>query len=95
MDRGTECALSKSADDTKLSGAVGMPEGRDAIQRALDRLGKRGWANLVKFNKAKCKVLHLGQGNPQYQYRLGNEWIESSHVEKELGMLVDEKLDMR
>ena len=78
MDRGTECALSKSADDTKLSGAVGMPEGRDAIQRALDRLGKWGWANLVKFNKAKCKVLHLGQGNPWHQYRVGDEGIESS-----------------
>ncbi|GAB0185359.1 hypothetical protein GRJ2_001001200 [Grus japonensis] len=24
----------------------------------------------MKFNKANCKVLHLGQGNPQYQYRL-------------------------
>lgn len=43
------------------------------------------WANrnLVKF-KAKCKVLDMGQSNPQNQYRLGDEWIESRPAEKDL-----------
>jgi len=48
----------------------------------------------MKFNKARCKVLHMAWGNPKQKYRVGREWIESSTAENDCRVLVGEKLNM-
>ena len=84
----------KLANGTKQSGAVNTLKGRDVIQRYLDRLERWAHVNLVRFNKAKCKVLHFCRGNPRYLYKLGDDLLESSPAEKDLMVLVDKKLDI-
>lgn len=66
---------------------------REALQGDLDKLEGSTITKPVKFNKGKCWTLHLGWGNPGCTERLGNEILESSSVQRDLGIMVDGKLD--
>lgn len=65
IDSGTECTLSRFAEDTELRGGVDTTE-EGTIQRELDDLNK-WWSheNLVKFKKSKCNGAAPGLGQSQ------------------------------
>ena len=50
--------------------------------------------NLMRFNKSKYEILHLGHGNPRDQYKLWDKRTEKSPAEKGLGVVMDGKLYM-
>jgi len=56
--------------------------------------GLEEWVNknLMKFNKDKRKVLHLGKHNPGAQDGLGHTWWGRSSAERDLGVLKYNKL---
>ncbi|GAB0179542.1 mitochondrial enolase superfamily member 1 [Grus japonensis] len=94
LDEEIKCTLSKFADNIKLDWSVDLLESRKALQRDLDKLDRLDKADCISFSKAKCQVLDLGHNNPMQHYRLGEEWLESCPLEKELGMLVNSQLNM-
>uniref|UniRef100_A0A8C3CN94 Reverse transcriptase domain-containing protein n=1 Tax=Cairina moschata TaxID=8855 RepID=A0A8C3CN94_CAIMO len=94
LDEGRASTLSKYTDDTKVGGVADTPEGCAAIQQDLDQLERWAGRNQMRFSKSKCRVLHLGRNNLKYHYRLGDDLLERSSAEKDLGVLVDDRLAM-
>ena len=83
---------SRFGGDTKLAGSVDMLAGRDAIQRDLDMLKKWAQDNIIRFNKAKCRCCTWAGIIPHISIDMGE--VESSPAEKDLGVLMDRKLDV-
>lgn len=54
LDYGTVCTLSRFADDTKLGGVAGTPEGPGATQGVPDRLEQWAGRSLMQFHKDEC-----------------------------------------
>ena len=75
-------------------GVMDTPEGCAAIQQDLDRLESWAERNLMRLNKSKCTALHLWRNNCTHQYRLGADLLERSSAEKDLGVLVDNRMAM-
>lgn len=49
----------------------------------------------MRSSKGKCCMLHFSHNTTMQHYEPGEEWLESSSEEKELGVLVDSQLNKK
>ena len=79
------------ADDCKLYGKVAAT-GENLVQSDLTLLEE--WSRIwqLPFNAKKCKAMHFGYNNPKRTYSLGGQELEAIASEKDLGVMVDDKL---
>ena len=81
------------ADDCKLFSTAQSSRARQQLQEDLHEIGN--WSTLwqLPFNVDKCRVLHLGPGNPHSNYDMSGHILSSTKSEKDLGVLVDSSLN--
>ena len=79
------------ADDTKVYSVVNNEDDQNNLQQDLDNLIQ--WSNtwLLKFNKSKCKHLHLGP-TTNTKYKMVENDISQVTEEKDLGIVIDDQL---
>ena len=85
------------ADDTKAFSQIKTDEDRAMLQHSIDQMYRWTQEWQLLFNQSKCKILHIGENNPKYKYYIGEganrREIETSVIEKDLGVLVDNELN--
>ena len=89
----TNCKL--FADDSKIYGKAVTDEDCQLIQEDLDACYK--WANLwsMQFHPKKCKVMHFGRNNRKHIYLMGNNLINVTKEEKDLGITITDNLNWK
>ena len=92
LDEGLSSAISKFADDTKIYGRVDCWEDRNRLQKDLERLVD--WADRwqMSFNVGKCKVMHLGGHNLEWNYVMSQQRLKVVREERDLGVVLRDDL---
>ena len=84
--------IKKFADDTKVGQVMVNEEDRLKLQSALDALSDWAVTWRTFFNVKKCKIMHLGNKNPEHLFNMGGETLGSTEEEKDIGVTVTSNL---
>jgi hypothetical protein len=83
--------IAKFADDTKLGGLANLNSAK-AIQEDLDKIVKWSETWQMPFNVSKCAVMHIGNKNPNVEYKMKNEILKTEKIVKDLGVYISDDL---
>ena len=80
--------LSKFADDTKSGRVIKNKTDRMELQEDLNNLAL--WAEKwqMQFNADKCKIIHFGRRNPEFEYSINGHTLETVEEEKDVGVMI-------
>ena len=75
--------LVKFADDTKGMREIAGIEDKEKRQQSLDRLESwaEKWGMKYRYNFYKCKIMHVGKKNPEYEYYMAGHKLTVHLVE--------------
>ena len=76
----------KFADDTKVFRKVTNDTDKQSLQDDLNKLVKWSEKWQMFFNFGKCKCIHIGHGNMDEEYKMGDAVLGRTTQEKDLGV---------
>ena len=84
--------MKKFADDTKAANTIRTVRDVEDLQDCLNRLVT--WADTwgMEFNVTKCKVMHVGRNNPRSEYTMSGIKLNTTEVERDIGVMVHRSL---
>ena len=86
-------------DDTKVYSKISTVEDSRKLQCSLNACAAWSDTWLLQFNSSKCKVLHLGRNNPNYDYFMSDgsklNKLDVTTCEKDLGVYIDNDLNFK
>ena len=102
LPRGLQSTVKIFADDTKLYAQSNTTDGPQSLQHDLDKLQEWSQKWLLKFHPEKCSVLKLGKEN-ENEYFMNQQAsndkstikLKESNKEKDLGVIIDDKLTFK
>ena len=77
------------ADDTKIYSSISRANPISSLQDDINACIEWSVMWQLPFNISKCKILHIGQFNPRYCYKMDGMDIVKVNEEKDLGVLID------